>query len=374
MRIAVNTRLLMKGKLDGIGWFTYESFSRICRNHPEHEFHFFFDRPYDEQFIFSDNIKAHVIPPPARHPILFRIWYDYMVPLVLWKIKADIFISPDAMMSLTTNVPQIVVLHDLNFEHYPDDLPEIVSRYFRKNTPRFAKKAKRIVTVSEYSKQDIIRHYQVEPDKVDVAYNGVNESFGPVNAEVISAVRNKYSAGCPYFLFVSSIHPRKNLHRLLLAFDRFKKISGSDAKMVVVGKKFWLNEELDEVYHKMVYNKEVLFIGRLEAEALHQVVASALASVYVSYFEGFGIPIIEAFRCGVPVITSNVTAMPEVAGDAALLVNPFAVEEITQALMVVAEDEDLRLDLIQRGLQRAREFSWDRNAEAVWKSILKAMV
>jgi len=157
---------MLRGKLDGIGWFTHELMSRIVRSHPEHEFHFVFDRPYSDEFVFASNVKAHVLPPPARHPLLFRIWYDWMIPWKLNRLKPDVFVSPDMMISTRTKTPQVVVLHDLNFEHHPEDLPAPIARYLRKMTPRFASHAKAIVTVSEFSKRDIMAQYSVPEGKV----------------------------------------------------------------------------------------------------------------------------------------------------------------------------------------------------------------
>jgi len=373
MKIAVNTRLLLPGRLDGIGWFTFESFRRICQAHPEHEFHFFSDRKIAKEFIFAENVIAHAILPPARRPFLFTLWYDVAVPVMLRKIGADVFVSPDAMASLTTSLPQLLVMHDLNFEHYPEDMPGMYSRYLRKKSPLFAKKATRIATVSEFSKADIITQYNVPPGKIDVIYNGVNEKFQPIGSTEKAAVKMKFTNGADYFVFVSSIHPRKNLQRLLPAFEIFKERSGSNVKLVVIGQKFWLNEELEQIHANMKHKDDVLFIGRLAADELHKVVAASLASAYVSYFEGFGIPIIEAFKCGVPVITSDVTSMPEVAGDAALLVNPFETGEIADALFLLWTDENLRLSLIEKGLRRAEKFSWQHTSEQLWKSIEKTL-
>lgn len=370
-KIAVNTRLLLKGKMDGIGWFTYETFKRIVKRHPEHEFHFLFDRPYSPEFVFADNVIPHIVHPQARHPFLFKIWYDYSVPFVLNRIRPDAFISPDAMMSLRTGVPQMIVMHDLNFVHYPNDLSKRVANYLIEGSKKFAAKADRIVTVSEFSKRDIIAQYGVSPDKVDNVYNGVNESFHPLTPQQISDTRFKISQGQPYFLFVGSAYPRKNLQRLLPAFDLFKENTGSAVKLVVVGKTFQAYPAVNEVFQKMKHSADVVFTGMLGAEELHQVIGAAFASVYVSYFEGFGIPILEAFKCDVPVITSNVTSMPEVAGDAALLVDPFSVNDIEQAMQRIYKEENLRTELIQKGRERVKLFSWDKTADKLWESIEK---
>jgi len=249
--------------MDGIGWFTYETFRRICTNHPEHEFHFLFDRPFSDRFIFSKNIFPHVVHPQARHPWLYKIWYDYAVPMKLKKIGADIFISPDAMMSLRTSIPQMIVMHDLNFIHYPNDLPKRLSKYLINGTKKYAKTAERIVTVSEYSKQDIIQQLGVGHEKVDNVYNGVNEHFYPISHQEKTDIRERISSGQPYFVFVGSAYPRKNLQRLFPAFDAFKEKTQSETKLVIVGKKFSTYAEVENAYKKMKYKADVVFTGML---------------------------------------------------------------------------------------------------------------
>lgn len=369
MKIAVNTRLLLRGKLDGIGWFTHEIISRVVRAHPEHEFHFLFDRPFDPAFVFAPNVHAHVIMPQARHPWLFRLWYNWMVPSKLRQIGADVFVSPDMMISLRAKCKQIVVLHDLNFEHYPQDLPAHIARYLRSQTPLFAAKADAIITVSEFSKSDIVKQYTVSPANVHVVHNAAQQAYRVLSEAQRVDVRKSLTQDEPYFVFISSIHPRKNLQRLLLAYDQFRLHTGSKVKLVAVGRRFWKNELLDTTLREMQFGDDVLFTGHLEQAELSNVLGGALALVYVSYFEGFGVPIVEAFQCGVPVITSNVTSMPEVAGDAALLVNPFSVEEIAQAMVQLHSDEALRKDLIAKGGLRSSLYNWDDSAEKFWQVI-----
>lgn len=372
MRIAVNTRLLLKGKLEGIGWVAYETLRRMVAAHPEVEFYFIFDRQPDPMFLFADNVKPVVLFPQARHPFLFIWFFEVSITRALKKLKPDLFYSPDGYLSLSTNVPQVVEFHDLNFEHFPGDMPKIHLWHYKKFFPKFARKAERIVTVSEFSKRDIVDCYGVSPDKIDVAYNGVNEIFEPLSSEQKERIRAQYSGGHPYFMFVGSLHPRKNLARLFTAFDRFKKQFRNDVKLVIVGEKRWWTEPIQNAYDAMSCKDDVVFVGRLSAEDLHQVTAAALASVYVSYFEGFGIPILEAFRCDTPVITSNVTSMPEVAQDAALLVDPFNEVTIAEAMGKVL-NEEVRNTLIEKGRQRAKDFSWDKTATVIWNSLIKSI-
>lgn len=369
LNIAVNTRLLRPNRLEGIGWFTWETMRRITQDHPEVNFHFFFDEKPSPEFIPSDNVKAHVLFPPARRRFLFKWWFDYSVARKLRSIDADLFVSPDGFASMRTNVPQLVVIHDLNFEHHPELLPPKIAQFYQEYFPQFAAKAKRIATVSEYSKKDIARNYTVPAHRIDVVYNGVNEGFQPLSADEVSAVRDAFSNGEPYFVYVGSLNPRKNILRLLRSFEVFKSDTGATHKLILVGQPMWKGSEVEEVHKAMQFKSDVLFVGRQEPESLAKLIGAAQAMTFVPLFEGFGIPILESFASGVPLITSNTTSLPEVAGDAALLVDPKSISEIVAAMKKVKADEDLREELIAKGLERVKEFSWDKAAEKLWASI-----
>ena len=252
MNIAVNTRLLLHNKLEGIGRFSFETLKRITKNHPEHQFIFFFDRPWNEEFIFADNITPVVLFPQSRHPFLWYWWFEFSIPAALKKYKATLFLSPDGYLSLSTDVPQLPVIHDLNFEHYPKDLPFLYSKYYRHYFPKYARKAERVVTVSEFSKKDIAEKYGIEPNKIDVVYNGCIEIFKPVNEEVKKSIRHTFSNNCPYFIYVGAQHQRKNLQNLFRAFDDFKK-KGSNYKLLISGQKKWWTSEMEEAFTNMKY-------------------------------------------------------------------------------------------------------------------------
>ena len=374
MEIVVNTRLLLKNKLEGIGWFTYETLKRITTSHPEHHFIFLFDRDFDEEFIFSDNITPLILSPQARHPFLFYWWFEFSVADFLNKFKPDLFISPDGYLSLKADVKQLAVIHDLNFEHYPKDLPFLVRTYYNYFFPKFAAKATRIATVSEFSKNDIIKQYKINPNKIDVIYNGCNTLYQPIDEVVQQQTKQKFSKNCDYFLFVGALHPRKNISRLLKAFDQFKSIQSNEMKMLIVGEKYYWTSELKHTYLNMKYKDGVIFTGRLLPEELKNVFGAAFALTYVPYFEGFGIPILEAMNCDTPVITSNITSMPEIALDGALLVDPFSVDSIANAMLYLYKDPAMRATLIAKGQKRKLDFSWDKTAEKLWESVEKAVL
>lgn len=369
MRIAVNTRLLLKGKLEGIGWFTFETLKRITRDHPEHEFIFIFDRPYNKEFIFSNNVIPVIIGPPARHPFLFYLWFDLQIPRILRKYKADLFLSPDGYLSLNTKIKQLAAIHDINFVHRPKDLPWLKSKYYNYFFPRFAHRARRIITVSHYSKEDIVRSFRVDDDKIDVVYNGINSLYTPISENDKLRTKQKYTNGCDYFLFIGSLHPRKNICGLLRAYDAFRTSADHPVKLIITGGEMFKTDDIDRTYEGMRHKEDVIFTGRISSEELQQVLGAALCLTFVPFFEGFGIPVIEAMSAGVPVICSNTTSLPEVGGNAVLYVDPFVVSQIRDAMIRMAEDDTLRQELIEKGFKQKEKFSWDKTAEMVWGSV-----
>jgi glycosyltransferase involved in cell wall biosynthesis len=372
--VVVNTRLLIPDRLDGIGRFAYETLSRITCAHPEVEFVFLFDRKISDDFIFSENITPVKLLPPARRPFLFRLWLNWSVAGVLRDLQPNLFLSPDGMLPLRTHTPCLPVIHDLNFEHYPKDLPTNIARFYKTDYPKYAHKATRIATVSEFSKNDIHQHYHIPKERIDVVYNGAASGFRPLTPVQVLEVRKQYTHDAPYFLFVGSLHPRKNLARLITAFGKFKAKNPSRTKLLVVGQRYWSGFDLDQVLNAMPAGKEdIVFTGRISQQELQRVTAAALALTYVPYFEGFGIPIVEAMACGVPVITSNITSMPEVAGDAALLVDPFSEDAIADAMRQLDMDEKSRQQLIDRGQVQVEKFSWEKTATLLWQSMEKTM-
>jgi glycosyltransferase involved in cell wall biosynthesis len=371
--IAINTRFLLPNKLEGIGWFSYEVLKRWVEWHPEHEFIFIFDRAYDEQFVFSSNVKPIVASPQARHPVLFYLWFEWTLPAIFKKHKVDAFMSPDGFMSLSTDIPTLLVIHDIAWKHFPTQVPWSHRKHYEYYMPRFAKKAAHIATVSEYSKNDIVNHLQVMPEKIDVVYDGANESFVPLSLEERVKIEDKYSNGCPYFLYVGSIHPRKNVLRLLQAFELFKSKADTNMKLLLAGRIAWQSGDVAEQLAKMNYRNDVVFLGYTDAVELPKITAAAFALTYVSLFEGFGIPILEAMYCDVPSISSNSSSMPEVAGDAGLLADPYSVDSITEQMLRLWNEKGLREQLIDRGKIQRQKFSWDLTAEKMWVTMEKIL-
>jgi len=323
--------------------------------------------------LLLENIKPVVLFPPARHPFLWYWWFEFSVANYLEKTKPDLFLSLDGYCSLRAETPTVTVIHDLAFEHFPEHVPFLVRKYYQYFVPKFAKHATRIATVSEYSKQDISEKYTIEQSKIDVVYSAAKENFAPTEISIQKVIKEKYTQGKDYLLYVGAIHPRKNVGNMLLAFDQFKSQTNSNMKFLLAGALGWQNEEVQTIYENMKHKTDVLFTGRQPLDELTRIIGSAFAVLYVSLFEGFGVPPLEAMKCGVPVITSTTSSMPEICLDAALLVNPASVNQITEAITKLSSDDNLRTSLIEKGILQAQKFTWENTASLLWESCEKVM-
>jgi len=371
MKIAINTRFLLKDKLEGIGWFSHEIIRRIVNQHPEDEFLFLFDRPYHADFIYAKNVEAVIINPPARHPLLWYTWFESAVPRVLKKWQPDVFFSPDGYCSLKSSTKTLMVTHDLAHLHFPEQVPYLARKYYQRYVPQYLNRADKVVAVSEFTKQDIIKNYSLPTDKVKVVYNACRTDFKPLPEGAQQKIRDQYSNGFPYFFYLGAVHPRKNVHRLIEAFDQFKQQTNAPHQLLIGGRFAWQTGPVKTAYDNAQRQQDIVFLDYLDNTATPKLMAAAFAFVYPSLFEGFGIPVLEAMHTDTPVITSNVSSLPEVAGDAALLVNPMVSKEIEKAMLQLYNEMDLRQTLIQNGRVQRQQFDWDKSAARIYNLLSK---
>jgi glycosyltransferase involved in cell wall biosynthesis len=372
MTIAVNTRFLIKNKLEGFGWYTFEVLQILTKSHPEHQFIFFFDRPYSQEFIFSSNVTPIVLSPPARHPILFYAWFEWSVRRALKKYKVDVFLSTDNFLCLGTKVPTVLVVHDLAFLHFPEYVPLRNRLYYQYFMPKFLKRADKIITVSEYSKQDILKNFSLKNPDISISYNGCRTDFQPLNEDQKIAVRKAYAQGHPYFLYIGAIHPRKNVHRLIDAYNQYRlqNTNETDPPLLLLGGRMaWQNEQVRTAFENSTFKSDIIFLDYVPNEVLPNLTGAATALVYVSLFEGFGIPLLEAMRTQTPIITSNTSSMPEVVGGAGIVVNPYNIQEIAEAMQLITSNKEIRDALIDKGITQSQKFTWQNAANTVWKGI-----
>ncbi|MGE9314712.1 glycosyltransferase family 4 protein [Niabella sp. CJ426] len=373
MTIAFNCWVLRNKNVDGIGNVVIETLQLMIKHHPETHFMLLCDKNFNRTYFNFPNATIYRIFPPYRHPVLYFFYLEFILPAFLKRYQPDLFIGMDGMISLRSKTKQIAVIHDLNFEHFPENLPFRNRVYYKYFFKRFAKKADCIVTVSNYTKQDVIKSYHIPAEKIEVMPLGAKPIFQPITLTDARSTREHYTNGSPYFFFVGSMHARKNIQRLMQAFERFKSGMPNNFKLVLAGNILWEEKEIKSVYDSLEYKDDIIFPGRITDQELKYLLGAAHGLVFVPLFEGFGLPIVEAFQAGVPVICSNTSSMPEVAADAALLVDPFDVNDIAQAMTDIYQDGDLSIKLIRKGKERKQLFNWEISSEILYNAVVKTI-
>jgi glycosyltransferase involved in cell wall biosynthesis len=370
MRIALNARHLLVDRLEGVGIVTDEVMKRIVHAHPEDQFEYYFDRKYNQRFVHGANVRPFALYPVTRLPILIRYWLNTPVRRQAVKAKANVFFSPDGFIPLGMSIPKVSMVHDVAYLRYPEHLPPRIRAFYKKWMPRFLAYTDHIITVSEFSKKELMAGYQIPDDKISVVYNGVTDIYKPLDQEASERARKRFAGGHPYFLYLGAIHPRKNVKTLIHAFEQFKSKTAHHHQLVIAGRASWHTEDVFEAIEKSPFKCSIHLPGYVPtADAVH-LVGGAEAMIYPSVYEGFGIPLVEAMACGVPVICSNVSSLPEVAGNAALLFEPHDIDALALHMKRIVEEEVLRKELITLGHERSKYFSWDKSAEKVYE-ILK---
>ncbi len=369
MRILINARFLIPGKLEGIGLYTYEVIRHLALTFPQYHFVLCVDRSSAMTFDFGENVSYQLILPPARHPLLFIWWFEIGIPRAYVKHQADLFFSPDGFCSLNAAVRKtLLVIHDLAYLHFPHQIGSLMLWYYRRYTPRFLQKADVIVAVSQATGNDLKSHFPEITTRIEVVYNGVRSAV----PSAVPGAPSKWEVkldGRPYFMALGSVHPRKNITGILSAFEEFKRSDPQNTCLLIVGRMAWKTGEIRKAYRTHPFRDAIIFSGYLPDAIMFQALMRSLALIYVSFFEGFGLPIVEAMSLGVPVITSNRSSMPEIAGEAALLADPDNSKDIAAAMKRIAEDPDLRTALIEAGVRRAGRYCWEETARALGRII-----
>jgi glycosyltransferase involved in cell wall biosynthesis len=273
----------------------------------------------------------------------------------------DLFHATDHLLPRLARVRSVFTLHDLAFRFYPQTHTAWNRRFLNVMMPHFLRAADAVIAVSEHTKRDAVRAYGLDEAKVKVVYEGVPPRFRPATPEAAAAVRQKYSLPERFVLFVGTIEPRKNLSTLLTAFGQFKEWGG-EHHLVIVGRKGWLYESFFRQLRASGWERNVIFPGFVSDVDLPALYGGAEFFVFPSLYEGFGLPPLEALACGTPTLCADSSSLPEVVGDAALLVPPLDVAAWAEAMQRLACDANLRAALRARGPERARQFTWERAA------------
>ena len=290
-----------------------------------------------------------------------HIWEQFILPNLLE--SGELLWSPGNTGPLFVR-NQVVTIHDISPIEHPEWFTPSFAIWYRYLLPRLATSVYLVFTVSQFTRQRLINEFNLSEEKVLVIPNGVNPDFCPRKQDDITNMREKYSIEGSYILSLGSLEPRKNLNRLFQAWKKITRDS-QDIELVVVGE--MVSSFRDPDFDNSI--TRIRFLGRIDDQDLPGLYSGALCFIYPSIYEGFGLPVLEAMACGTPVITSNTTSLPEVAGDACLLINPYDTDEISETIQKVLQDANLHEDLRTRGLLRAKQFSWEKTAAQVWNTL-----
>jgi glycosyltransferase involved in cell wall biosynthesis len=292
---------------------------------------------------------------------------QFMVPVALRREGIQLFHAPHYVLPPLTPCKAVVTIHDCIHLRFPQYLPNRLGyAYARSSLWVAAHRSNRVLTVSDASKRDILRYFHVPEGKIDVIYNAIDERFGERPAEdEVNRVRERYQLNDPFILYAGNIKPHKNLERLIEAFHILRRHDLEHVKLLIIGDEISKYATLRRAVHRHKLHKHVRFFGFVPDQTLAILYRLADVFVFPSLYEGFGLPPLEAMASGTPVVTSNVSSLPEVVGDAALLIDPYDPEGIAHAMRRVLTEPALRDELTRRGLARASEFSWDRSVRRV---------
>ncbi|MCU0499332.1 MAG: glycosyltransferase family 4 protein [Anaerolineae bacterium] len=312
---------------------------------------------------FASNERVNWATTPITPKTFARYWHRLRIPyptIEAWTGPIRLFHGTDFVLPpLRRDTKALLTIHDLSYIHTPESASPRLKAYLERVVPRSLARADHILADSSASKQDIIAHYGVDPAKITVLLSGVNPSFRRVDA---TAARLKYGIGdAPYLFTIGTVQPRKNYERLIAAFERLAP-NFPDLKLVIAGGKGWLDDPIYAALSRSAYQDRIRFIGFAEDADLPALYSGAALVPFISLYEGFGFPVIESMACGTPVVASNVSSIPEAAGDAAILVDPRDLDAITESCRRVLEDSALRADLIKKGYAQAARFTWERAA------------
>ncbi|HEY4688108.1 MAG TPA: glycosyltransferase family 1 protein [Anaerolineae bacterium] len=362
MLIGIDASRAVSAQATGTETYSHYLIRALIDLAPDRRFRLYFNRPPDPDRYRSPNAALKAISFP-------RLWTHLRLSVEVARYPPDILFIPAHVVPMLHPRRTVVTVHDLGYLHFPGAHPTGQRLYLDLSTRWNARAAMRVIADSQTTKNDLIQHYRTPADKIVVAYPGIDPALKRVeDAQRIQAIKSQYGITGDYLLCLGTLQPRKNLARLI---DAFARSQTRDTQLVIAGKKGWLYADLFKQVEREGMTNRVLFTGYLPDADKPALISGATALVLPSLYEGFGIPLIEAMACGTPVVCSNTSSLPEVAGDAALLVDPTDTEAIAAAIDRITSDAGLRGRLVGRGYVQASQFTWQACARIVLDTIEK---
>ena len=363
MKIAVTAIFLQSGPLEGYGHYSHEILKELLAINPEHEYLFLYDRSIEHPLIEHPRVSHEVIPPATRQPLALAYWYHIRASRRVRSWGADVWLQPYGMASFNSKIPQLLIVHDLAAFHFPQAIPWYHRWHYQLFTKKALQKATAVAAVSTATRNDIAHQFPtIAQEEIAVLPGAARTIFQPVEWEKAKTIKEKFTGGQEYFLVAGSIHPRKNLLTLLKAFSLFKKWQKSNMKLVIAGRWAWQNEAITEKLATYKYRNDLVITGYISEQDMAEVMAGAYALVYPSLWEGFGLPLLEAMQCGVPVLASDQPALRETGGDAPCYFDPQDPDDLAEKMKKLYRDEKWKQELVEKGWQQNKKFSWQKTA------------
>ena len=370
MRIGFDGTPLL-GQRSGVGYYTSHLLSALVEIQPEWEYLLYSNRPLNGLELplpQAQQVEQRYFPPSRW------LWMQAILPGTIHNSQPNLCHFTNALAPLWQPVPYVLTIHDASLFVYGNYHPRARHLTMRLTLPLVARRAAAVITVSEHSRNDLIRVLSLQPEKIHVVYEAAADEFRPVeDRQALDALRHKYSLPEKFVLYVGTLEPRKNLLRLVRALKQLRE-QGWTYHLVLAGPMGWMMETFDREVHDMGLQDAVHYLGYVPSEDLPALYSLATVFGFPSLYEGFGLPPLEAMACGTPVLTSNRSSLAEICGDAAYLVDPQSEEDITAGLCALLSDEELRRKLRARGLERVARFSWQRAAREtseVYRQVLR---
>lgn len=340
----------------GVEEYTYQLIKHLTmlEESKRHHFLLYLQNSKKFDFVLPDNFKIKILKWPLP------MWTQLRFSVEMLLCQPDVLFSPLGVLPLISPKNTIATLHGLEYEYYPKTYSQFNLKYLRRNSKYGLKKSKKIIAISENTKKDLVKLYNANPDKITVVHHGVNNNLN----DIIKNENNK----TPYILYIGRVETKKNVHGLIKAFNLLKEKHKVPHKLILAGGKGY---GFDEIKENDFSNKQIVFAGYISEQEKWRLLKNADCFAFPSFYEGFGIPILEAQQVGCPVLTSNISSMPEVAGEGAILVNPDNIEEIAEAMRKIISDNDFKNNLIEKGYQNVNNFSWQKCAKKTLQVILK---
>lgn len=373
MKVFIDGQLFLKGEKTGIAWFAHNVLCNLTIGSKyEYQLNCFTLGYKEKNRLMIDKYKD------LGYEIKKVWWFHDVIYRIIWNflpIPYCFFFGKKSQVSIFFNyiIPpgvfgkKIAIVHDMAYKAYPETVREKTRKFLELSLSRTCEQADKIITISQFSKSEIIHYLQISSDKIEVIPLGVDKNYYHSNytKNDIEKIKKKYNINFEYFLYLGTIEPRKNIERLIIAYKDLYEQKHEIPKLILVGKKGWLYDKIFSTVEQLKLQDMIVFLGYIDIEDMPKLIKGAIAFVFPSLYEGFGLPPLEAMACGTPVITSNVSSLPEVVGEAGLLVNPFDINSIKEAMMRIVVEPDLRNELRGAGFIQAEKFSWKKTAKRI---------